>query len=231
MGKNWAPGQISIRHQTNLLAAAAFETEDMIHPKVVSTKMLLKLYISHTERMFRHLLVFSSSLWGLTDQNQGVFKWAKGHGSSKAVRRAFQDNFYETFHPCAEAFVGLLGLELKSSIVVVSSMMVVEWSPDSDLSPCNPSLGRAINNRGDVPAMNTQRLKRGDRDIKLADLSSAYFRSLLSQMLSHYQRIGVRQVDDDALRMAQRQCLGGQPLRSVQPRTTKLMSLCSKLCG
>ena len=47
--------------------------------------------------------------------------------------------------------------------------------------------------------MNTQRLKRGDRDIKLADLSSAYFRSLLSQMLSHYQRIGVRQVDDDAL--------------------------------
>ena len=68
-------------------------------------------------------------------------------------------------------------------------MMVVEWSLDSDLSPCNPSLGRAINNRGDVPAMNTQRLKRGDRDIKLADLSSAYFRSLLSQMLSHYQRL------------------------------------------
>ena len=147
------------------------------------------------------------------------------------MRRAFQDNFYETFHPCAEAFVGLLGLELKSSIVVVPSMMVVEWSPDSDLSPCNPSLGGAINNRGDVPAMNTQRLKRGDRDIKLADLSSAYFPSLLSQMLSHYQRIGVRQVDDGALRMAQRQCLGGQPLRSVQPRTTKLMSLCSKLCG
>ena len=126
MGKNWAPGQISIRHQTNLLAAAAFETEDVIHPKVVSNKMLLKLYISHTERMFRHLLVFSSLLWGLTDQNQGVFKWAKGHGSSEAVSRAFQDNFYETFHPCAEAFVGLLGLELKSSIVVLSSMMVVE---------------------------------------------------------------------------------------------------------
>ena len=88
--------------------------------------MLLKLYISHTERMFRHLLVFSSSLRGLTDQNQGVFKWAKGHGSCEAVTRAFQDNFYETFHPCAEAFVGLLGLEFKSSIVVVSSMMVVE---------------------------------------------------------------------------------------------------------
>ena len=189
MGKNWAPGQISIRHQSNLLAAAAFETEEVIHPKVVSNKMLLKLYICHTKRMFRHLLVFSSSLWGLTDQNQGVFKWAKGHGSSKALSRAFQDNFYETFHPCAEAFVGLLGLELKSSIVVLSSMMVVEWSPDSDLSPCNPSLGGAINNRGDVPAMNTQRLKRGDRDIKLADLSSAYFRSLLSQMLSHYQRL------------------------------------------
>ena len=53
-------------------------------------------------RMFRHLLAVWLSLNGGGDQNQGAFKWAKGH--QRAVSVAFQDTFTGHF----ETFVSLL---------------------------------------------------------------------------------------------------------------------------